>query len=154
MDETRDEIKRFLASYIYAIRRADQIEIEIEYARQSQIMPSKGLDGMPRSFKISDLSDYAVRIDDLLKELCGQYNKVTLRKRLVIQLIDQLESETEKLILWYRYVTTDARGNRLSWDKIGDKARYSPDYARKLRDKAVESLLPIWPEFSRQLSDD
>lgn len=150
MDETRDEIKRFLASYIYAIRRADQIEIEIEYARQSQIMPSKGLDGMPHSFKKSDLSDYAVKLDDLLMDLRNQYDRILLQKKLVIALIEELTQENEKLVLWCRYISTDGRGNRLTWIQVGERVGYSSDHARKIRDRAVEHLAEVWPDYQEK----
>ena len=154
MDETREAIKRFLASYIYAMRRAQQIEIEIEYTRQSQIMPSKGLDGMPRTFRHTDLSDYAVKLDDLLMELKNQYDRILRQKKLVIALIETIDSESEKLVLWFRYVSSDARGNRLTWDEIGERVGYSPDYARKIRDKAVDHLASVWPECRRKYMDD
>lgn len=146
LDETT-AIKKFLASYIYAMKRAEQIELEIMFTRQSQIMPSKGLDGMPHAFKKSDLSDYAVKLDDLLMDLRNQYDRILLQKKLVIALIEELTQENEKLVLWCRYISTDGRGNRLTWIQIGDRVGYSPDHARKIRDRAVEHLAEVWPEY-------
>lgn len=146
LDETT-AIKKFLASYIYAMKRAEQIELEIMFTRQSQIMPSKGLDGMPHSFKKSDLSDYAVKLDDLLMDLRDQYDRILMQKKLVMALIEELTQENEKLVLWCRYISTDGRGNRLTWIQIGERVGYSSDHARKIRDRAVEHLAEVWPEY-------
>lgn len=146
MDETT-AIKKFLASYIYAMKRAEQIELEIMFTRQLQIMPSKCLDGMPHSFKKSDLSDYAVKLDDLLMDLRDQYDRILMQKKLVMALIEELTQENEKLVLWCRYISTDGRGNRLTWIQIGERVGYSSDHARKIRDRAVEHLAEVWPEY-------
>lgn len=153
MDETT-AIKKFLASYIYAMKRAEQIELEIMFTRQSQIMPSKGLDGMPHSFKKSDLSDYAVKLDDLLMDLRNQYDRILRQKKLVMALIEELDRENEKLVLWNRYISTDARGNRQTWEQIGERVGYSAGHARAIRDKAVERLAELWPEYKAQYLDD
>lgn len=154
MDELQQAIKRFLASYIYAMKRAEQIEIEIEFTRQSQIMPSKGLDGMPRTFRKSDLSDYAVKLDDLLMDLRDQYGRILRQKKLVMALIENLDHEQEKLVLWCRYISTDARGNRQTWEQIGERIGYSAGHARALRDKAVAELVEVWPEYKAKYLDD
>lgn len=153
MDETT-AIKKFLTSYIYAMKRAEQIELEIMFTRQSQIMPSKGLDGMPHSFKKSDLSDYAVKLDDLLMDLRNQYDRILRQKKLVMALIEELDRENEKLVLWNRYISTDARGNRQTWEQIGERVGYSAGHARAIRDKAVERLAELWPEYKAQYLDD
>lgn len=153
MDETT-AIKKFLASYIYAMKRAEQIELEIMFTRQSQIMPSKGLDGMPHSFKKSDLSDYAVKLDDLLMDLRNQYDRILRQKKLVMALIEELNHENEKLVLWCRYISTDARGNRQTWEQIGERVGYSAGHARAIRDKAIAELVDIWPEYKAKYLDD
>ena len=154
MDEMTTAIKKFLASYIYAMKRAEQIELEIMFTRQSQIMPSKGLDGMPHSFKKSDLSDYAVKLDDLLMDLRNQYDRILRQKKLVMALIEELNHENEKLVLWCRYISTDARGNRQTWDQIGERVGYSAGHARAIRDKAIAELADIWPEYKAKYLDD
>ena len=151
---TQEAIKGFLASYIYAMKRADQIELEIVFTRQKQILPSKGLDGMPHAFTKSDLSDYAVKMDDLLMDLRNQYDRILRQKKLVMVLIDELDHENEKLVLWNRYIFTDGRGNRQTWEQIGERVGYSAGHARAIRDKAVERLAELWPEYKAQYLDD
>ena len=136
------------------MKRAEQIELEIMFTRQSQIMPSKGLDGMPHSFKKSDLSDYAVKLDDLLMDLRNQYDRILRQKKLVMALIEELNHENEKLVLWCRYISTDARGNRQTWEQIGERVGYSAGHARAIRDKAIAELVDIWPEYKAQYLDD
>ena len=95
-----------------------------------------------------------MKLDDLLMDLRNQYDRILRQKKLVMALIEELDRENEKLVLWNRYISTDARGNRQTWEQIGERVGYSAGHARAIRDKAVERLAELWPEYKAQYLDD
>lgn len=145
-------VKELLASYKDASRRALQLEIEIEQLKVSSMSPSGvRYDGMPRSGKISDpTAEYAERADALLRELKRQYADCLAKKKIVIQMIEETPSETEKLILWYRYIKLDRDGRLMRYEKIAVETEYSYGGVRHIIDQAHKHLAERWPEISKK----
>lgn len=144
-------VKELLSSYKDASRRALQLEIEIDLLRAGSMSPS-GIryDGMPKSHKIYDLSEYAAKADELLTELKRQYEDCLLKKRIVIQMIEETPSETERLILWYRYVKLDKDGRLMWYEKIAVETGYSYGGVRYIIGQAHKHLAEKWPEIAEK----
>lgn len=150
MDDIR-AVKELLASYKDASRRALQLEIEIEQLRVGNMSPSGvHYDGMPKTHTIHDLSEYAEKADELLEELKKQYAICLEKKRIVIQLIEEAPSETEKLILWYRYIKLDRDGRLMWYEKIAVETGYSYGGIRYIIGQAHRHLAEKWPEIIKK----
>lgn len=148
-DDTIKLLKRILESYKDVSRRIVQLEAEIKQTRAANMSPSAALmTGMPRSGAIHDLSEYAARQDELLRELRKQYNTALERKKLTVQLIDELSSESEKLILWYRYIELDKDGGMMRLEDIADKTEYSFSGVRYIIDSGLGHLAKKWERIS------
>lgn len=150
--DSKQEIKNLLASYKDVSRRIVQLEAEIELTRISQMAPSaQTLSAMPKAHNATyDLSDYAARCDELLVELRKQYTAALKKKRLVIQLIDELDDETEKLVLWYRYIKLEQDGRLMRYEMIAVKTSYTYGGVRHIIERAYNSLVEKWPEISKK----
>ncbi len=100
-----DRKKEFLNSYQSAKRAVNRIELQIEELKQSKISPGSVMgDGMPRAHTQSDLSDYAVRLDELEQELRDARNRKITAFRNVQQAIERMDDEEEKDVLTYRHI--------------------------------------------------
>lgn len=147
-----DEVKSLLESYRVVEVRIRQIEEDIELIRQEHVMPSRGIDGMPRTHKIHDLSDFAVRLDELLAELRIQYDRIIDKKRLVIRLVNELPNETELSILWYRYLRLEPGRDARLMDpaEIGEKFGYSERQVYRYIESGLLHLAEIWPTIKEK----
>ena len=119
-------MRELLGSYRDAVRRADEIQMELGRVRDNYAsISSQTLDGMPHSTKIHDLSDFAEKVDDLLRELRGQYDACVTKKRLIAQLIDEADTETQRLLLWYRFIKLEKDGRLMWYERIAVETGYS-----------------------------
>ena len=144
-------VKDFLMSYKNASRRALQLEIEIEQLRLNKMSPAGvAYDSMPKSHRIIDLSEYAAKVDDLLIELRGQYDECLEKKRLIILLIEEAPTETERMILWDRYVSLEKNGMLKSYERIAVERGYSYAGVKKILNRAYMHLAEKWPEISEK----
>lgn len=138
-----DEKCAFLRGYRDSTRKIAMIEDEINTIRMAKMFPSTVPDdGMPHAHNISDLSNYAVQIDELLTEARKELEEAHSRRKEIIRAIDSIdcdEAETYKLILRYRYINIE-HGRLMSWEKIAVKTDYSYDWVRHLHRRGVDAL--------------
>lgn len=80
----------------------------------------------------SDLSDFAVKIDDIDNKINSLQNKRLKILEDILTNIESLENETERAILDYRYI----RG--YTWEKIATKIKYSYRHTLLMHGKALE----------------
>lgn len=147
-------MREILGSYRDAVRRADEIQQELGRIRDSYAsISSQLMNGMPRSSKIHDLSEFAEKVDDLLQELHKQYDVCVTKKRLIAQLIDEAETETERLLLWYRFVKLEKDGRLMWYERIAVETGYSYGGVRYIIDQGLQSLVRKWPEISVKYQD-
>ena len=69
MIEESERKKEYLQEYHGHVRRINRIEEEIKELRNMKTTISINYDGMPRSSKKSDLSEYASKLDELERKL-------------------------------------------------------------------------------------
>ena len=103
--QENEKKKEYLRQYGCALRAERAIEEEIQQVRLDKMFPALVQDGMPHgSGGNSDLSDFVVKVDELLADLKKQVEeRITLRKE-IVQKIERMEDETEKLVLRMRYI--------------------------------------------------
>lgn len=96
--------------------------------------PSFIMDSMPRGNGYSDLSSYAAKVDCLMEELRDQMNQRIDLRREIAHKIEDMNDETEKLVLRYRYI------HLLTWEDLAVKMDYSWQHIHKIHNKALNNF--------------
>lgn len=124
--------KEFLMSYQKERRKVERLGEQLAELRQDKMSPSATSDGMPHGTDISDLSDYAARMDEIERELmAARYDRICAFQTVQRQ-IEQLDDEQEKDLLTYRYL----RG--LKWEEVAVRMGYSWRKIHYLHSSALE----------------
>ena len=126
-----EEKKQYLRRYQEAKKRAKRIQEEIDALRSSETSPVGLGDGMPHGSGTSDLSGYAARLDELLRELEAEKEMQMVTYREIRQQIDMVPDPTEQEILSRRYLLEQR------WEKISVEMNYDYRYVLKLHGKAL-----------------
>lgn len=126
-----EEKKQYLRRYQVAKRRVGLIQEEIEELRSSKTSPVGLGDGMPRGSGTSDLSGYAARLDELLRELEAEKEMQMVTYREIRQQIEMVPDAIEQEILSRRYLIGQ------SWEKIAVEMKYSYRHVTKLHGHAL-----------------
>lgn len=133
LKEENEKKKEYLWKYRDALRSQQAIEKEIEELRLNKMYPgSLQQDGMPHGNGCGDLSSYAAKVDELMRELKEQMEKKIDIRREITRKIDAMPNETESLLLRYRYI------HLLKWEEVALKMEYSWRNVMKLHGKALE----------------
>ena len=126
-----EEKKQYLRRYQEAKKRAKRIQEEIEELRSSKTSPVGLGDGMPHGSGTSDLSGYAARLDELLRELEAEKELQMVTYREIRQQIGMVSDAIEQEILSRRYLIGQ------SWEKIAVEMKYSYRHVTKLHGHAL-----------------
>lgn len=127
--------KEYLKSYRDAVIAENQIKEEIDHLRMDKMFPSLIQDGMPHGSRSSDLSAYAAKLDELLRELEDQMNERIQLRREIVRKIECMDSETEKAVLRYRYI------HMLKWEEIKERLHMtSLRYVFKVHGRALNNF--------------
>lgn len=114
-----EEKKQYLRRYQVAKRREKLIQDAIAELRSSKTSPVGLGDGMPHGSDTSDLSGYAARWDELVRELEAEKEMQMVAYREIRQQIGMVPDPTEQEILSRRYLIGQ------SWEKIAVEMGYS-----------------------------
>lgn len=114
-----EEKKQYLRRYQEAKKRAKRIQEEIDALRSSETSPVGLGDGMPKGSGTSDLSGYAARWDELVRELEAEKEMQMIVYREIRHQISMVPDPTEQEILSRRYLIGQ------SWEKIAVEMKYS-----------------------------
>lgn len=136
MHRTENEQKKeFLMSYRRARAAVGRLEEQLEELRLSKQGPSAiNYSGMPHGTDISDLSIYAVKLDEIEQGLIeARYERICAFQR-VQNRIEAMENEQEKNLLTYRYL----RG--MKWEEVAVKMKYSWQHIHKIHSRALKNL--------------
>lgn len=133
---TENEKKKlFLKSYLRDKQAVRRIEEQLAELRLSKLSPGMSMgDGMPHGSDMRDLSDYAAKVDELERELIqARYDRIQSFRK-VQAAIEELEDETEKDLLTYRYL------KGMKWEEIAVTMGYSWRAVHKIHSRALEHL--------------
>lgn len=114
-----EEKKQYLRRYQAAKKRAKRIQEEIDALRSSETSPVGLGDGLPHGSGTSDLSGYAARWDELMRELEAEKEMQMIVYREIRHQISMVPDPTEQEILSRRYLIGQ------SWEKIAVEMHYS-----------------------------
>ena len=134
IQEENEQKKEYLKSYRRAIKREQDILDEIQRLRLDKMFPSVVNDGMPHGSRHSDLSDYAVILDeqiDLLKE--ERLEKIRCYQKIERQ-IGQMENEDEQEVLRLRYILG------MKWEEVAVKMGYSWKQTHRIHSSALKNF--------------
>lgn len=133
--KTENEIKKeYLQSYRDAVIAETQIKEEIDQLRMDKMFPGLIQDGMPHGSGGSDLSAYAAKLDELLGDLKEQMEKRIQLRREIVKKIEDMDSETEKAVLRYRYI------HMLKWEEIAVKMHYTFRHVVRIHGEALKKF--------------
>lgn len=135
MELTENEKKKeFLMSYQKEKRRVRRLEEQLEEVRQNKMSPSVTNDGMPHGTDKKDLSDYAVKVDEIEQAIiAARYSRICAFQE-VQRRIETMEDEVEKDLLTYRYL----RG--LKWEEVAVRMGYSWKHTHRIHGHALDDL--------------
>ena len=128
------EKKSYLRGYRKHGKKIKRIEAEIEEIRNMKMYPSLNNDGMPRGSGGGDLSDYAVELREREDKLFNEGVEQVKTYKNISSRIEQLESEDERDVLFYRYI------KGLEWWEIARTMDYSESWIYELHGRALKNL--------------
>ena len=133
---TENEKKKlFLKSYLRDKQAVRRIEAQLAELRLSKLSPGMSMgDGMPHGSDMRDLSDYTAKVDELERELIRKRFDRIQSFRKVQAAIEEIEDETEKDLLTYRYL------KGMKWEEIAVEMGYSWRAVHKIHSRALEHL--------------
>lgn len=133
----------WLNRYRKAVREEQLILDEIQRLRESRMFPSLVLDGMPHGSDHSDLSVYAVMVDEQMEKLKEwQLEKVRLYEN-ISDRIRRVEDDNQRALLMCRYI----KGMR--WEDVASELGYTWRWTHKLHSKALDAI-DIKEDIERQ----
>lgn len=110
--EENQKKKEYLNGYLEAKKKERMVLDQIQKLRINEMCPSVQYDDMPHGTNISDLSNYAVKMDKLMEELGRERLDAIKKYTEIYHKIKLVEDEREQEILTYRYLLGE------SWDVI------------------------------------
>lgn len=126
--------KEYLREYEKAVRQMKRSEEKITEMRLSKIMPSAGNDGMPHAHNNTDLSGYAVLLDEEERRyMKARYRRIKICKEITDK-IERMDNEDEKDVLVYRYIRL------MKWEDICVKINHSWQHIHRIHKKALENF--------------
>jgi len=131
-----NEIKKeYLNRYIDCKRASKRIEEQIEELKTNKMFPSMVISGMPSAHSKSDLSDYIVKLDELISELIrARYKKINTYTEIFKQ-IEIIDDENEKEVLTLKYI------NGYKWEFIADEMNYSCRQIHNIHRNALSKFI-------------
>lgn len=126
--------KEYLNSYRYLVRECAELDLKLEEIRLDKTSPSLILSDMPKAHNHSDLSDYIVRVEEVEKELLKKRAKKEERYLEILEKIEKLEDDKEKMVLRLRYLSC------MSWEKIAVEMCYSWRQVHYFHSKALSNI--------------
>lgn len=116
---SNEKKKQYLRRYLVAKRCIDLLLEQIESLSENKMSPSGTLDGMPHGSGTSDLSGYAARLDELMRELEAEREMQMVTYREIWNQVKKIQNATEQEVLTRRYLIGQ------SWEKIAVEMHYS-----------------------------
>lgn len=134
LQQENEKKKEYLKSYRRAIRREQDILEEIQRLQMDKMFPSLANDGMPKGNHQSDLSDYAVLLDEQIELLkIERLEKVRLYSEIESK-IRQMENEDEQRVLRLRYI------KGLKWEEVAVEMKCCWQNTHKIHARALKNF--------------
>lgn len=132
--EENEKKKEYLNGYREAKRREKRILEQIQRLRLDKMFPCLQNDDMPHGHNQSDLSDYAVKMDELIEELGKERLQAVKQYDEIYKTISILENENEREVMVRRYINGD------KWEEIAVKMNYGYRHIHKIHGSALINI--------------
>lgn len=132
---SENEIKKeYLRGYERAQRQMQRHEERMRELRLNRLPSGINMDGMPHAHNQSDLSSYAVLMEqEEEKYIQARYQRIQKCKEITDK-IELMENENEKDVLVYRYIRL------MKWEDICVKMERSWQHVHRIHAKALENF--------------
>ncbi len=129
-----DRKKTYLRAYQKHGKRIKRIESEIEEIRNMKMYPSSINNGMPHGSNQSDLSSYAVALQEREDELYQEGVKQVQTYKDIEYRINKLENQDERDVMFYKYI------KGFTWWQIAQLMEYSESWIYELHGRALKNI--------------
>lgn len=129
-----DRKKTYLRAYRKHGKRIKRIESEIEEIRNMKMHPSSINNGMPHGSNQSDLSSYAVALQEREDELYREGVKQVQTYKDIEYRINKLENQDERDVMFYRYI------KGFTWWQIAQLMECSESWIYELHGRALKNI--------------
>lgn len=124
----------YLRAYRKHGKRIKRIESEIEEIRNMKMYPSSINNGMPHGSNQSDLSSYAVALQEREDELYQEGVKQVQTYKDIEYRINKLENQDERDVMFYKYI------KGFTWWQIAQLMEYSESWIYELHGRALKNI--------------
>lgn len=129
-----DRKKTYLRAYRKHGKRIKRIESEIEEIRNMKMYPSSINNGMTHGSNQSDLSSYAVALQEREDELYQEGVKQVQTYKDIEYRINKLENQDERDVMFYKYI------KGFTWWQIAQLMEYSESWIYELHGRALKNI--------------
>ena len=129
-----DRKKTYLRAYRKHGKRMKRIVSEIEEIRNMKMYPSSINNGMPHGSNQSDLSSYAVALQEREDELYQEGVKQVQTYKDIEYRINKLENQDERDVMFYKYI------KGFTWWQIAQLMEYSESWIYELHGRALKNI--------------
>lgn len=132
--EENEQKKEYLKSYGRAKRREKRILDEIQRLRMDEMFPSVISDDMPHGTKVSDLSDYIVRVETQIEKLKAERLEKIKIYQDIEDRIKAMDNDNEQEVLRLRYILN------LSWEEVAVVMGITWRHTMRMHSRALKNL--------------
>lgn len=132
--EENQKKKEYLNGYKDAKRRERRIEEQIQKLRMDKMFPSIRYDDMPHGSNMTDLSDFAAKVDELIAELKKEKLEAIRQYERIYEDIRKVEDERQQGVLTYRYL------QELNWESVCDAMGLSSKWVHKIHRDSLKNF--------------
>lgn len=131
--------KEYLLRYKWARREAADMELRITQLRLRYGAPSAiNYSDMPKAHNNSDLSDYAVELEQLTDYLIEKYQRCIGIEVDVYKRVDSMSDQLEREVLRLRYIDITPQGRLLDWKSIAARMHYDVSTVVRIHGQALK----------------
>lgn len=132
--QENQEKKEYLKGYKEAINREQRILDQIQQLRLSKMFPAMKYDDMPHGNDLSDLSDYAVKMEELTEALKQERLEAVTQYTEIYQRIKDVKDERGREVLTYRYLQD------MRWEDICTKMNLSWKHMHRIHGESLKNF--------------
>lgn len=125
---------QYLLQYENAKREEKLIKERIDKLQMNKLFPSATVDGMPRAYSKSDLSDIFVLEEKLNEELREKHLKSIKLRMEIEKKLQNIDNAKEREVLERYYL------DGLTWKKVAKKVGYGEAQTYRLRNTALKNF--------------
>lgn len=133
--EEKEKKKEYLNGYLLSKRREKRKLEQIQQLRLDKMFPCLQYDDMPKGSTSSDLSDFIVKMEELMEELKKERLKSVERYTNIRKNILLVKEDDEQEVLERHYLLGQ------SWETIAEKMNYTTRNIHYIHGRALKNFV-------------